>query len=265
VSEPRRGLRLAIPDLPAAHALAAAWGGGTGLLATTETMAPEDAERALRAGRVDLAFVPTLAVLRDPDAFSVVPGVALVGRAYRPAHLHLPEGLAPFTPGRQPRIGVHPLYAQEALLARVLLKEHYGSTPAFVPFEGEPPADLDGVVLPPGGPIPAEGVALDLGSEWFELTTRPMVWALLAAPVGGLDPEEARFLRDTAADGFDDLDPLATEEPGAVTLAAYAHAGLDDWVNYLFYLGSLEALPDVPFVAIPTEGGGDDEDPSDDE
>jgi chorismate dehydratase len=263
VSEPRRGLRLAVPDLPAAHALAVAWGGGTGPVADTETMAPEDAERALRAGRVDLAFVPTLAILRDPDAFSVVPGVALVGRAYRPAHLHLPEGLAPFTPGRQPRVGVHPLYAQEALLARVLLKEHYGATPTFVPFEGEPPAGLDGVVLPPGGDLPPAGVTLDLGAEWFELTTRPMVWALLAAPAGGVSPEEALFLRDAAVDLFEDADPLATEEPGGVTLAAYAHAGLDDWVNYLFYLGTLEELPQVPFIVIPGEDGEQGEEPED--
>lgn len=251
------GLRLAVPDLDAARALAEAW--GPGLVASVETLSPEAAEAALRAGQVDLAFVPTLAVLRDPDAFSVVPGVALVGRAYRPARLHLPAGLEPFTPGRTARVGVDPRFTQEALLAQVVLRELYNARPQFVPYQGAPPVGLDGVMLPPEIAIPDEGLTLDLGREWFELTTRPMVWALLAATAGGVEPDEARRLRDAAREHGDDADPYAVEEPAAITLAAYAHAGLDAWVHHLFYHQALQDLPKIPFVEIPEEGDAQEE------
>ncbi len=251
----RERLRLAAPDTPAGRALAQAWSGPRGVVGEVTHLPLEAAEAALRAGRADLALVPTLAVLRDPDAFSVVPGVALVGKAHGPVRLHLPDGLDAVT-GEQTRIGVDPRFAQEAILAQVLLKEHYGAHPQFVPMKGDVPgAALDAVLLPPDAETPDGGLTLDLGEEWFELTTRPMVWALLAA-TGGVEPEEARFLRDAARELSDD-DPdapgLHTEEPAALTLAAYAHDGLDRWVHFLFYNRALEDLPDVPFIVIPEE------------
>lgn len=253
-------MRLAVPDVDAARRLAQHWAGRTGPITASETVALTEAERALRAGRVDLAFVPTLAVLRDPEAFSVVPGVGLVGRSFGPVRLHLRHGFE-----RVGTVGLDPRFAQEALLARVILKEHYGAEPQFVPLPdaAAAPADLDALLLPPGQPAPDEaaGLVLDLGREWFELTTRPMVWALVAAVAGGVEPAEAAYLRDAALDAFPDDDPdgLHTEEPAGVTLAAYAHAGLDAWVHHLYYHGALGDLPEIPFVRLPDEDAGEDD------
>lgn len=261
-------MRLAVPDLEAARDLAQRWSGGAGGLVTDwQALPPEAAEAALRAGHVDLAFVPTLSVLRDPDAFAVVPGVALVGKAYRPAHLHLPLGLEPLRPRQPLRVGVNPRFPQEALLAQVVLRELYGVTPQFVPYEGEVPEGLSAVLLSPGDAVPGTGLTLDLGREWFELTTRPMVWALLAVTAGGIEGEEARFLRDIAREGEEGEDEggLHTEEPASTTLAAYAHAGLDAWVDYLFYHRALPAVPEIPFAVIPEDGVADDEEGEDTE
>lgn len=245
-------MRLVVPDLAAARALARRWSGAPGRPVTVwETVLPEEAEAALRAGRADLAFVPTLAVLRDPEAFSVVPGVALVGRAYRPALLHVPAGLDALRPGGELRVGVDPRFAQEALLARVVLQEQYGVNASFAPFDGTAPDDLPALLLPPDSPVPERGLTLDLGQEWFELTTRPMVWALLAAVAGGVEPAEASFLRDTAAE--QEGETPTTPDAASVTLGAYAHAGLEAWVHYLYYYRALSDLPAIPFVPIPED------------
>lgn len=247
-------MRLAVPDVAAALRLAQDWAGRTGPVTAWETVALPEAERALRAGHVELAFVPTLAVVRDPEAFSVVPGVGLVGRAFGPVRLLLRRGLAHLG-----SVALEPRFAQEALLARVLLKEHYGAEPRFValPDVREAPPEIDALLLPAGQPAEAgpEGLVLDLGREWFELTTRPMVWALLAATAGGVEPDEAAYLREAARDAFpeDDEAGLHAEEPAAVTLAAYAHAGLEAWMDHLYYHGALTDLPQIPFVQIPEE------------
>jgi hypothetical protein len=116
------------------------------------------------------------------------------------------------------------------------------------------PTDLDARLRVGDAAEPAADVlSLDLAREWFELTTRPFVWALLAAPIGTVTADEARLLRDEAL--LDSPPPDLGTEPsiGGVTLAAYAHAGLDEWVNYLFYHRALDALPEIPFVVIPED------------
>ncbi len=256
-------LRLLLPDVPAARALAEAWADG-GAVGARQTAPPREAERLLRAGQADLAFVPTLSVLRDPDAFAVVPGVALVGGAGTPVRLEVRSALDAVH-----RVGFDPRHGQEALLAQVLLRELYDAQPTFVPLDPDAPepAGLD-AVLSVGGAAgdgvgkagdgvgaAGDGVALDLGREWFELTTRPFVWALLAAPAGSLTPDEARRLRDIALEHDGPADAGTDPGVGGVTLAGFAHAGLDEWVNHLFYHRALDAMPEIPFVVIPVENG----------
>lgn len=256
-SEP---LRVSVPPIDAARSLVQEWARGAGGIAEAAAAPLNEAEGLLRAGRTDVAFVPTLSVLRDPSAFAVVPGVALVGRAYPAPRLHLPAGLAPLAPGRTVAIGLNPQYVQEAVLAQVIVKEAYGAQPQFVPVpEGAAaPAGVDAYILAPGSPGAGSGVTLDLGREWFELTTRPMVWALLAAVSNGIAPEEARFLRDRTAELEGEPDPASVEEPSSFTLAAYAHAGLEAWVHHLYYHRALEELPVIPFVDLGESSDNDD-------
>ncbi len=239
-------MRLAVPDVDVARALAQQWVEGASPVESWEAVPLYAAERLLRSGLADLAFVPTLAVLRDPDAFSVVPGIGLVGNVYASVQLRVLSRLDQIK-----RVGFDPHFAQEVLLAQVVLKELYDASPSFVPLQaGEDlPSDLD-AVLSVGAEPPGEGLVLDLAQEWFEMTTRPMVWALLAAPVGTVTPEEANRLRDDALRLHPPADLGTTHEIGGVTLAAYAHAGLDEWVNQLFYHRALDDLPAIPFVVL---------------
>lgn len=243
-------MRLLVPDVEAARTLAQTWAEGTSPVDTWDIAPLGEAERALRAGHADLGFVPTLTVLRDPDTFSAVPGVGLVGAAAEPVWLTVHSALDQIQ-----RVGFDPRFAQEALLAQVVLKELYQAQPVFVPLvPGQSaPDDLD-AVLQVGGEEPSGGYVMNLAREWFELTTRPFVWALLVAPVGTVEPDEARRLRDIALDLSPEPDPTGTDPGvGGVTLAGWAHAGLDEWVNHLFYHRALPDLPEIPFVVLPVE------------
>ncbi len=246
-------MRLLVPDVEAARALAQTWAEGASPVSGWDTAPLYDAERALRAGHTDLAFLPTLSVLRDPDTFSVVPGVGLVGSVAAPVWLTVHRALDEIQ-----RVGFDPHFAQEAILAQVVLKELYQAQPVFVPLaHGAPaPSDLD-AVLQVGGEEPSGGYVMNLGHEWFELTTRPFVWALLAAPAGTVEPDEARLLRDAALEIDPEPDGGTDPSVGGMTLAGWAHAGLDEWVNHLFYHRALSDMPEIPFVVIPVDDEGE--------
>ena len=249
-------MRLAVWPVPPAQALADVLA-EAGPVTEVSMVAPYDAVAALREDRADLALVPTLDVLRDPEAFELLPGVALVGEQDPLLRLVLGSPLDQIR-----RIAFDPRYGQAALLAQIVLKEHYGARPSFSPVDPAIPldatlADRDAAFVPLGTETGTH-VALDLGQEWTELTLRPMVWGLVAARPGTLDPETARTLRDTVL-AAEPGDAARTDHGTLVfqpTLDGYAHDGLDEFVNYLYYHGTLADLPELPFLVIaPADDG----------
>lgn len=244
-------MRIAVWPVPPALALADALA-GAGSATEVAAVEPFEAASALHSERADLALVPTLDVLRAPEAFELVPGVALAGERDPLTRLVLGSPL-----DRIRTVAFDPRHAQAALLAQLVLREHYNGRPAFVP--AGPDASLDALldahdaVLAPADAEIGERTALDLGQEWTDLTLRPMVWGLLAARPGTLDPEAARVLRNAAAAAS----PEAVRDEGArayqLTLDGYAHGGLDEFVKYLYYHGTFADLPDLPFLVIPAE------------
>jgi predicted solute-binding protein len=245
-------MRLAVWPVAPAQALGAALA-GAGPVTETVEVAPYEAAAALREGRVDLALVPTLDVLRDPEGLALVPGVGLVGERCPTVRLVV---AGPLDAVRT--VAFDPRYAQEVLLTQLLLREHYGAAPAFVPAGPASSlearlAGLDAALVPVDEPVGEGPVVLDLGQEWAELTLRPMVWGLVAARAGALDAAAARALADAASSAA----PSDVTDDGArryqITLDGYAHAGLDELVNHLYYHRVLDDLPALPFVVLPEE------------
>ena len=166
--------------------------------AVTETVevAPWEAAAALAEGRAELALVPTLEVLRTPGAFDVAGGVAFAGERCPTATLVVGGALDALK-----TVAFDPRRAQEALLAAVILREHYGAQPSVTPADPAAPlaellARYDAVLAAEAGDLPAGAVALDLGQEWLDLTLRPFVWGLVAAPAGHLTPAQVRALAE---------------------------------------------------------------------
>ncbi|NNF57135.1 MAG: hypothetical protein HKN04_02740 [Rhodothermaceae bacterium] len=254
-------MKLAVWPSPPAQALADVLA-EAGMLSETATVEPFNAARALEQGTVDLALVPTLDVLRQPDAFDLVPGVALAGERDPLTKLVVGSALDAVE-----TVAFDPRHGQAALLAQLVLKEHYSAKPSFAP--ADPSVGLEmllaghSAALVSAASEATDAVVLDLGQEWTDLTLRPMVWGLLAARSGSLAIEIARRLRD-AVQGAAPPDVARTDHGTLVyqfSLDGYAHDGLDEFVNHLYYHGTLADFPDLPFLVIPP----DDEDADSDE
>jgi predicted solute-binding protein len=224
-----------------------------------------ECERWLRAGLADVALVPALSVLRDTEAFDALPAVALSTWDYPFARLVIRGKLD--RPIRS--LAVDPRYAQEALVARIILSEHYGAEPALKPYEtptaremlaaGEDAALIIGVDTPG---LQTSRYAMDLGQEWYELTNYPMVWGLFAARKGEADERFARALRDAVAASDEQRDLwLQTRETYPelhtfylenlrVRLDDLALASLTKFGDYLYFYGVTEETPLLPLIAI---------------
>ena len=221
--------------------------------------------RGLQQGAVSTALIPTLQVLRSPDAFDVAPHVGIVTSAYPYVRLFLRKGLEAIE-----KVAFDPRYAQEILVTRIVLREHYQVMPAFIPKEQVALELLDtyDAVLLVGPEVPmisSSYLALDIGQEWFELTAYPMVWGLVAAQKGTMTVEEALALKASAAFGAENIDLWlqAAEPPEPIRQFLQEHfspllegpalGGLDELAEYFFFYGVLDEIPDIPFLDLPEE------------
>ena len=244
-------MRLAVwPVAPAralAHALA-------DLVTEAVEVEPHQARAALDAGRVDLALVPTLDVLRAPDGLDVIPGVALAGERSPRRRLVVGSALDAIE-----TVGFDPRDSQEAILTQLVLREHYGATPTFALAEPETPlADVlakeSAALVDYRESLPFEAFALDPGQEWTDLTLRPYPWGLVTAPAGTVEPALARRVR-AAVQAAPPTDALVQDGVGVyqLTLDGYAMDGLDQLAEMLFETGTLTDIPAVPFVEVGEE------------
>ncbi|HEX9953028.1 MAG TPA: MqnA/MqnD/SBP family protein [Rubricoccaceae bacterium] len=258
-------MRLAVWPGAASAALADALM-ASGVVTETTVVEPHEARALLDAEGADLVLLPTLNVLRAPDEIVVVPGVALAGeRSDRRALVVAAPLDAVHTVAFDPRD------QQEALLAQLLLREHYGGKPVFA--LGAPGAgldewlqDADAALVPLDVARDAEAagaIVLELGQEFVDLTIRPMPWGLVAARVGTLAPQHAAALADAArlADPNDERLALDGVAAFQLTLDGYAADGLEQLAELWFQTGTLTDIADVPFAPtlVPKETDEDEE------
>lgn len=238
--------------------------------------APRECKRLLDAGLVDVALLPTLSVLRDTEGYDVLPAVALSSWSYPYARLVLKAGLS--EPVRH--IAFDPQYAQEAFLAHLVLGEHYGARPRFVPYDAPSHEELlsaeEDAALLVGSDVPTlqtEALSLDLGQEWYELANYPMVWGLFATRKGLATPEMIHALREAAEaaeehravwvqaqETLPDLHSFYREDL-RVRLDDLAVASLTELRQHLFYYDVLDEVPELPLVALQEEDEDEDDQP----
>ena len=225
----------------------------SGVVTEVVVVEPHEARTLLDEGGADLVLLPTLDVLLAPDDLAVVPGVALAGERSDRRALVLDAPLDAIA-----TVAFDPRDRQEALLAQLLLREHYGNKPTFaLGAPGRPLAEwlenADAALVPLDVARDAEAagaVVLDLGQEFVDLTIRPMPWGLVAARAGLLPPTQAAALADAARLADPDDERLALDGVAAfqLTLDGYAMDGLDQLAELWFQTGTLEDIADVPFA-----------------
>lgn len=232
------------------------------------------AVEALQRREVDLALVPTFSVLRDSESFAVLPVLALSSWEHPFCAVVLKHGLHhAATSLIAPKTSL-----QEALLAQVLLKEHYGFRPELRLRDQTSLDDLahdaDAVMVVSRAEevqAPAGMTVLDVGQEWYELSSYPMVWQL-AVSLPDVDRAGwGKMLRDLVREAENRRGVWVRSLDMTETLHAWlseslrfrfddlATASLTEYREYLFSFGVLSEIPDVPIVTFEEEPGEPDD------
>jgi len=213
-------------------------------------VSPCDCGRALLEGEVDVALIPSIEVLGNTAAYTVLPGVAFASKRRFP-YVGLLMG-RPVVEIRtiRPTPDAEPFYG----LASVVLREQYDCRTTMV-RDGE----ADSMLLFGADAADAGGETLiDIGLEWFELTGSPLVWGFFTVRPGTIPDAELAAVQDELASALisdrKTPSPQSTEEPAARAdlLATYdpeVSEGIDELAHYLFYVGILDDIPALRLMA----------------
>lgn len=245
---------------------------GAGQNWEVERASPRRCVDLLRQGQVDVALVSTLVVLTNPDAFDVLPGVALSTWKNPFARLVLREGLQ-----QADTVAYAPEHMQEAFVAQVVLQEHYGQEAEFQPHLEATTEELVSTradaVLVVGNEAPMHqsgALVLDLGQEWFELSAYPMVWGLFVTRKDEATPGMVAALREMvrAAEARRSVWVRAQERPPVLhafftddlrlRFDDLVTASLTEFRQYLYYYKVTEEIPELPLYEVPDETRDDD-------
>ena len=268
-------MRLAIWDLPPAEFLVSGFtSGATSNPFDILRYRPEECAQRLIQGDVDIALLPSTLALQAADSVDVIPSVGLVSWKYPYARLVWRGGLHeyPKTVAYDRRV------SQERFVARVIMQEHYGEEPAFVPYDGLSPRELldteEDAALLVGNDVPAMEVdtfSMDIGREWYELTNYPMVWGLFVMRRDQATDEVTEALVDgrKAAEANREVWVMAQETSARLgefyrdhlrsALDRLAIASLTELRQYMFYYDLTDEVPDLPLVFL-GQSNADDED-----
>lgn len=228
---------------------------------------PDVCFKLLLQGYVDVAMLPTLSVLTNTELVDVLPGVAI-------SSWDNPYACIFATGGFQDLESIYfdARYSQEALLAKILLREHYGLNPSFVeqaPNRRRSIGEENNGVLVVGEQTIdyfKSDTALNLGQEWYELSNYPMVWSLFATGKDQATPEMVYALMQTITAAENHRQGWIKKHTNRPELAAFfgeglrlrfddlAVASLTEFRQFLYYYNVTDEIPEVPLYEVP-EGG----------
>ncbi len=195
----------------------------------------------LEAGLLDVALIPSIECLRNPD-YEVVSDACVATRG----PVMSVKLYSRVEPGEIRRLALDGGSRTSATLAQVILAERYGVTPTVetLPLENSIRSTQADAVLLIGdramhAPDEPFHVTWDLGEEWLKWTGLPFVFALWATRAGTeLGPIEDALSRARDA-GLQKLDAIARREAPLVGISEQtARRYLHD--NLYFRLGSAE-------------------------
>ena len=197
---------------------------------------PSACSALLAAGQVDLALVPSIDYLSEPD-YRLVPGVAIGSRG--PVASVALFSRVPIDQVR--RIALDTSSRTSVALVKVLCHYRFHIAPEFVPHGpdaaamtrtadaalliGDPALELD--------PAPLGLHKIDLGAEWTAMTGLPFVYAAWTGRPDAVTAEDVRLLQAAQAEGVQSTEAIAAEYGrGHPAVTARAAAYLRDNVKY---------------------------------
>ena len=243
-------MHLALWDFPAADALEAA-----ARRASFEVERPTGADclDLAESHQVDVALVPVTGAVLRANELQLLPGGAVSTWAYPFARLKLCHNLTRVT-----SLQAAPECVQESLMARIILKEHYGRDVTISP---EGPADAQLLTGEASLALAENTNVLDLGQEWYELAQYPMVWAVYACARDTATPALVQAIISLTKEA----EEIAYEWGGRsdsetdrfwassvrLRLDDVTLAGLTSIRDYLYYFGVTPELTPIPLYAPP--------------
>jgi chorismate dehydratase len=193
---------------------------------------PSDLVRLLLAGKIDVALLSAIEVLRH--GWGYVPGIAVVspGRTDSVRLYHkvdLP---------RVRRVALDRNSRSSNVLARIILEKRYGLRPRYVardPSRRVSLKDVDAALTIGDASFhPTPLPFLDLGTEWKEFSGRPFVYALWAFRSGDSRARKmGAVLREAKARGLERIDEIARREATRLGLPVrYCRRYLTTYITY---------------------------------
>jgi len=230
-----------------------------------EREVPSRLAERLRAGEVDLAVLPAIALAEAP--YSIVPGIAIASRGAVDSvllfHARPLEGVR--------RVALDASSRTSVALARILLRERLGRDPEYVSCPPSLPqmlAQADAALLIGDPALDADTALprLDLGAAWTEATGLPFVFAVWAGPAGAVSPAQVARLQQALRAGRAAIPEIAArrargDAARAARYAAYLRErvvyalgeaelrGLREFLRRAQALGLVPAVPELRFHA----------------
>ncbi|MGA7305058.1 MAG: MqnA/MqnD/SBP family protein [Rhodothermales bacterium] len=214
---------------------------------------PSHCGEELLKGNVDAALVPSIEVLQNTAAFSVLPGVGFAStRRFSNVALRINRPILEVRTVRCDQDS-EPFYG----LASILLREQYERTTSII-RQGEADADL---VFGREAAGIEKDRRLDLGQEWFEMTGTPLTWGFFVvrpdmAPDASADILQQQLFAilrgddgEASEENVDGLD--YANKSLRLSYDPEVSDGLDELTHYLFYVGILDDIPALRLVASP--------------
>jgi chorismate dehydratase len=172
---------------------------------------PSQIADVLRAGELDVALIPSIEYLRNPD-YRFVPDVCIASRgAVMSAVL-----ICRKPPARMERVALDTSSRSSAALCRILFRGIYRRDAEFIEWSPETPVEsvrADGFLVIGDTALrmrPRFEHVIDMGEEWQRLTELPFVYALWAGR--RIDPDVAELLRRTKQAGVRHLAEICQHE-----------------------------------------------------
>jgi predicted solute-binding protein len=214
---------------------------------------PAVVARDLDAGSLAAGFISPVDFARNASEYRVIPNAGIVSREGNGALI------LRFRPGLETvrSLAVPSIATSDIILARLLLSERFGITPTLIPVAGtveEMLARADAALVASLAATPEQDdeEGLDLVEEWIGATGLPYVHGIIAARDGILAEREVEALSAVAKPPDE---PMGEDEEGQPVYPPFGYGlqedaleGLKEFMQYAYFHGILQDVPDVKFL-----------------
>jgi len=220
----------------------------------------------LREGEIEIGLIPAVEYARRKEIWNIVPGLAIsAAGALKNVQLYFKKGLKEIS-----SVAIDKNATQEEILLKILMREKYTMSPDYIRMQPE----LDAMLLKADAALLVGDAALkyhssnrnrlDLGEEWYDMTSLPYVLSFWAGRQFTIRTADVASIKKSYELGARNLMPISkkyaedhSEHWGlyhdmltkdlSYTFNEDVKDGLIEFYNYAFYFGHIAHIPDFHY------------------